>query len=547
MTNSGQPVHGAAAATRPEARPVISASAAQRRRRRRRRCPTRSPRCSRRSRAGRCPTGPALPRQSRRRMRQLDEIARRVIARLGDEPMRQAVLDAAERLVREEIERIKRVQQRRASAALISRLRRFTSERDRGGCDARSGWSRDRAPMPANTDTMNGHARRSGPPASHHRSRKARARRPRSRSGRPAGKPTGVYRFDRTAAARRGLLDRHAAADRQRLAARRPRLLVHAHRRHRALPADARQGRVLSDGVGRQRPADRAPRAELLTACAAIRRCRTTRRSCRRTSRASTPISVSRPNFIELCARLTAEDEKAFEQLWRYLGLSVDWSMTYATIGRRAQRVSQLAFLRLLQRGIAYQLEAPTLWDVDFRTAVAQAELEDREQPGAYHRIRFATADGGARRDRHDAPRADPGVRRARRASRRRALSSRCSAPRSSRRCSACACRCKPHPLADPEKGTGIAMICTFGDITDVDLVARAGAAGPRDHPAERRAAAGDVGRAGLGVDAMPARAQAAYDQLAGPVGREGARADRRAAAGERRSDRRAAADHARR
>src|SRR5687768_4167324 len=51
------------------------------------------------------------------------------------------------------------------------------------------------------------------------------------------------------------------------------------------------------------------------------------------------PISVSRPNFIELCNRLTAEDEKAFEHLWRYLGLSVDWKLTYATIDRRAQRV----------------------------------------------------------------------------------------------------------------------------------------------------------------------------------------------------------------
>src|SRR5688500_12317970 len=109
------------------------------------------------------------------------------------------------------------------------------------------------------------------------------------------------------------------------------------------------------------------------------------------------PISVSRPNFIELCARLTTEDERAFEELWRYLGLSVDWSMTYTTIGRRAQRVSQAAFLRLLSRGLAYQVEAPTLWDVDFRTAVAQAELEDREQPGAYHRIRFGRpADAGA-------------------------------------------------------------------------------------------------------------------------------------------------------
>src|SRR3954465_15343633 len=109
---------------------------------------------------------------------------------------------------------------------------------------------------------------------------------------------------------------------------------------------------------------------------------------------AKPPISVSRPNFIELCDRLTKEDEKAFEQLWKTLGLSVDWSMTYATIGKRSQRVSQLAFLHHLQKGLAYQVEAPTLWDIDFRTAVAQAELEDREVPGAYHRIRFKRADG---------------------------------------------------------------------------------------------------------------------------------------------------------
>src|SRR6516164_7793386 len=101
------------------------------------------------------------------------------------------------------------------------------------------------------------------------------------------------------------------------------------------------------------------------------------------------PISVSRPNFIELCNRLTVEDEKAFEQLWKTLGLSVDWSLTYATIDKRSQSVSQRAFLHLLKRGLAYQVEAPTLWDVDFRTAVAQAELEDREMAGAYHRVQF--------------------------------------------------------------------------------------------------------------------------------------------------------------
>ena len=180
------------------------------------------------------------------------------------------------------------------------------------------------------------------------------------------------------------------------------------------------------------------------------------------------PIPVSRPNFIELCARLTAEDEKAFEHLWRHLGLSVDWSMTYATIDRRAQRVSQLAFLRLLNRGVAYQLEAPTLWDIDFRTAVAQAELEDREQPGAYHRIRFARTDTeGFVEIETTRPELIPA----------------CVAlvahpdderykPLFGREVETPLFRVrvpvKPHPLADPEKGSGIAMICTFGDVTDV-------------------------------------------------------------------------------
>src|SRR4249920_2631362 len=107
------------------------------------------------------------------------------------------------------------------------------------------------------------------------------------------------------------------------------------------------------------------------------------------------PIPISRPNFLELCARLVAEDEKAFEELWRRLGLSVDWTLTYTTVGTQARRTSQRAFLRNLARGEAYRADAPTLWDVDYRTAVAQAELEDRERPGAYHALRFRKLNGG--------------------------------------------------------------------------------------------------------------------------------------------------------
>src|SRR5687768_6700965 len=178
-------------------------------------------------------------------------------------------------------------------------------------------------------------------------------------------------------------------------------------------------------------------------------------------------ISVSRPNFVELCNRLTAEDEKAFENLWRALGLSVDWSMTYATIDRRAQQASQTAFLRLLKRGVAYQLEAPTLWDVDFRTAVAQAELEDREQPGAYHRIRFGRSGAAAVEIETTRPElipacvalvAHPDDERYKPLFGTQVHTPLFNAP----------VPVRAHALADPEKGSGIAMICTFGDITDV-------------------------------------------------------------------------------
>ena len=106
-------------------------------------------------------------------------------------------------------------------------------------------------------------------------------------------------------------------------------------------------------------------------------------------------VPISRRNFIELCEELTLEDEKQFEDLWRSLGLSVDWSLTYRTIDDNSQRVAQKAFLRHYARGEAYRADAPTLWDITFRTAVAQAELEDREQPSAYHRVSFASASGG--------------------------------------------------------------------------------------------------------------------------------------------------------
>jgi len=185
-----------------------------------------------------------------------------------------------------------------------------------------------------------------------------------------------------------------------------------------------------------------------------------------KSSKAADQIPISRRNFIELCEKLTAEDELQFEALWRQLGLSVDWAQTYQTISTSAQKVSQQAFLNNLARGEAYQSMAPTLWDVTFRTAVAQAELEDREQPGAYHRIGFNGPNGKVFIE--------------------------TTRPELIPACVALVAhpddeRYQPlfgktvrtplfdvevpvvsHRLAQIDKGSGIAMICTFGDVTDV-------------------------------------------------------------------------------
>ena len=178
-------------------------------------------------------------------------------------------------------------------------------------------------------------------------------------------------------------------------------------------------------------------------------------------------VPISRANFIELCHELTAVDEQAFEDLWKQLGLSVDWSMLYATISDEAQRVAQKAFLRNHSRGEAYLSYAPTMWDVTFQTAVAQAELEAREYPGAYHRVAFHTPDG------------EPVY---------------IETTRPELLVSVCALIAHPdddrykglfgttvtspifgveipvlaHEAAEPDKGAGIAMCCTFGDLTDV-------------------------------------------------------------------------------
>ncbi len=179
------------------------------------------------------------------------------------------------------------------------------------------------------------------------------------------------------------------------------------------------------------------------------------------------PTVISRRNFNELCHIVTAEDEVAFKDLWKMLGLSVDWNEEYATIDDRSRGIAQLSFLDLYEKGHIYQVDAPTMWDVDFATAVAQAEVEDRERDGAFHDIEFGTEDGGSfviATTRPELLAACVGIAAHPDDERYKSLFGKMAISPVYR---------VPVPifateLADPEKGTGVLMVCSFGDQTDV-------------------------------------------------------------------------------
>ncbi len=246
------------------------------------------------------------------------------------------------------------------------------------------------------------------------------------------------------------------------------------------------------------------------------------------------PRLVSRPNFIELCQRVTAEDERVFEDLFRRIALSVDWSLQYETIGARARHLAQLSFVDLFEKGHVYNVDAPTMWDVDFQTAVAQAEMEDRARPGAFHHLEFGVR-GSDRSFVIATTRpellaacvgvtAHPDDARYRDLFGREALTPLFRVP----------VPIFPSELADPEKGTGILMVCTFGDSTDLvwwreqrlplrQLVGRDGCLAPVEFGSERfpseDAAAANRFYAGLSGKSVAKARQAIVELLRDPSG----------------------------
>ena len=247
-----------------------------------------------------------------------------------------------------------------------------------------------------------------------------------------------------------------------------PRVLLHPHRHRRPLPAHAGHAGLLPDGVGRQRPAHRAPGAELLRrALRPVAPLRPRPSSRPRTPARSSSVAVSRPNFVELCHRLTAEDEKAFEDAVappRPVG-RLDASPTPPSASE-SQRVSPAGLPAPPGRGLGLPGRgARPCGTSTSRRRWPRPSWRTASVPGAYHRIRFGRHRD---RDRHHPARADPAC---------VALVAHPDDERYQPLGSARPCATPlfgvevpvvAHELADPEKGSGIAMICTFGDVTDV-------------------------------------------------------------------------------
>ena len=269
------------------------------------------------------------------------------------------------------------------------------------------------------------------------RPREADPRRPRGSLGRRVGR-RGHLPLRRAGHPRRGLLHRHPAPDRV-----------------GSLHMGSVFGYVQTDAIARFRrmrgwklfypwagtttgcPPSAGSRPT--SGCAATRRSPTTPTSPARQSRARRRSRSAGPTSSRSATSSPPEDERAFEELWRRIGLSVDWSLGYATIDDRSRRTSQRMFLHNLARGEAYSSEAPTMWDVDYQTAVAQAEMEDRELHG-----RLPPAAFRRHRDRDHATRARGGMRRPGGPSRRRRATRTASAPRCTRLSSGWRCRCWP-------------------------------------------------------------------------------------------------------
>jgi valyl-tRNA synthetase len=178
--------------------------------------------------------------------------------------------------------------------------------------------------------------------------------------------------------------------------------------------------------------------------------------------------TMPRNEFVELCRTVIPEYETQFRTLFSKLALSVDWSREYQTISEASRRISQLSFVDLISKGLIEQRMEPTLWDPADRTAIAQAEVDEIERESKLYTVEFALLNSDDK---------------IRIATTRPELLGGCGAimihpdsPRAAELIGKMAITplygvtvpIIADDVVDPEKGTGLVMCCTFGDVTDI-------------------------------------------------------------------------------
>lgn len=189
--------------------------------------------------------------------------------------------------------------------------------------------------------------------------------------------------------------------------------------------------------------------------------------------------NTSRKDFIDLCLEETRAGAKVYQELWRSLGLSVDWRMTYSTIAPRATQHAQKSFLELANSGRITRRADPILWDPRMQTALAQADVEPGPEINRpMHKLRFDRADG-AEAGLIETTRPElvtACVALACHPSDERFAGSpdvRFKVPLTELRADGSTAEHRTVPLihdesVDPEFGTGLMMVCTFGDQEDI-------------------------------------------------------------------------------
>ena len=176
---------------------------------------------------------------------------------------------------------------------------------------------------------------------------------------------------------------------------------------------------------------------------------------------------MPRQEFINLCLKTLEKIRPEFIQDWKKLGMSCDFSIFYTTINKHSQKISQKSFIDLYKMDREYRKEAPTIYCPNCQTAIAQVELKGQELTSEFNDILFEV-EGKVIKISTTRPELLPS----------------CVAviinPNDERYRDLIGKKVKV-PLfnykvpiiadnkVNPEKGTGIVMCCTFGDITDID------------------------------------------------------------------------------